>query len=151
MRVGLPDTFSAISITNLFWVSLLFFKGFVYFVVKTRLSVNSCSFLDKCTFYTASLNQILCFFMGNDICFYGISTLVGNLMPNLIYMICKHILYITFLNKPVCLFGFYGILTFVGYLMPNPFLYKWTVLFPTIQFSISTQFVKNISISSYSV
>ena len=40
----------------------------------------------------------------------------------------------------VCLFGFYGISTFVDYLMPNSFLYIWTVLFQTIQFSISTQF-----------
>ena len=39
----------------------------------------------------------------------------------------------------------------LGLLMQNPFLYKWTVLFQTIQFKISTQFVKNISISSYSV
>ena len=37
-------------------------------------------------------------------------------------------------------FGFYGISTFVGYLMSNPFLYKWSVLFQTIQFSMSTQF-----------
>ena len=36
------------------------------------------------------------------------------------------------------LFGFYGISTFVGYLMPNPFLYKLSVLFQTIQFSVST-------------
>ena len=36
--------------------------------------------------------------------------------------------------------GFYGISTFVGYLTPNPFLYKQSVLFQTIQFSISTQF-----------
>ena len=36
------------------------------------------------------------------------------------------------------LVGFYGILTFEGYLIPNQFLYKWTVLFQTIQFSIST-------------
>ena len=36
--------------------------------------------------------------------------------------------------------GFYGVSTFVGYLMPNPFLCKWSVLFKTIQFSISTQF-----------
>ena len=39
----------------------------------------------------------------------------------------------------MCLFGFYGISTFVGYLMPNPFLYKKSVLFQTIQFSMSTQ------------
>ena len=38
------------------------------------------------------------------------------------------------------LFGFYGISTFVGYLMPNLFLYKQTVLFQAIQFSISTKF-----------
>ena len=36
--------------------------------------------------------------------------------------------------------GFYGISTFVGYLKPNPFLCKKSVLFKTIQFSISTQF-----------
>ena len=35
---------------------------------------------------------------------------------------------------------FYGISTMVGYLKPNPFLYIWTVLFQTIQLSISTQF-----------
>ena len=35
---------------------------------------------------------------------------------------------------------FYGISTIVGYLMPNPFLYILTVLFQTIQFSISTVF-----------
>ena len=38
----------------------------------------------------------------------------------------------------VRLFKFYGISIFPGYLMPNPFLYKLTVLFQTIQFSIST-------------
>ena len=36
--------------------------------------------------------------------------------------------------------GFYGISTFVGCLTPNPFLCKESVLFKTIQFSISTQF-----------
>ena len=35
------------------------------------------------------------------------------------------------------LVGFYGILTFVGYLIQNPFLYKYSVLFQTIQFSVS--------------
>ena len=50
------------------------------------------------------------------------------------------------------LFGFYGISTFVGYLMPNPFLYKLSVPFQTIQFSISTQFnYQKHSILSYSV
>ena len=38
------------------------------------------------------------------------------------------------------MFGFYGISTFVGYLTPNPFLYKKSVLFQTIQFSMNTQF-----------
>ena len=36
------------------------------------------------------------------------------------------------------LFGFYGISTFVGYLMSYSFLYKYTVLFQTIQFRIDT-------------
>ena len=38
------------------------------------------------------------------------------------------------------LFGFFGISTLVDYWMSNPFLYKETVLFQTIQFSMSTQF-----------
>ena len=38
----------------------------------------------------------------------------------------------------VCLFVFYGISIFEGYLMPDTFLYECTVLFQTIQFSIST-------------
>ena len=33
---------------------------------------------------------------------------------------------------------FHEILTRISYLRPNPFLYIWTVLFQTIQFSIST-------------
>ena len=40
----------------------------------------------------------------------------------------------------VYLFEFYGISTIVGYLTPNPFLHKQTVLFQTIQFSISKHF-----------
>ena len=52
--------------------------------------------------------------------------------------------------NPDWLVGFYGISTFIGYLIPNPFLYK-SILFQTVQFSISTQLVKNVSISSYSV
>ena len=35
---------------------------------------------------------------------------------------------------------FYGISNYVGYLTPNPFLYEESVLFQTIQFSMSTQF-----------
>ena len=38
------------------------------------------------------------------------------------------------------LFGVDDISTFVDYLTPNPFLYKLSVLFKTIQFSISMQF-----------
>ena len=50
------------------------------------------------------------------------------------------------------LFGFYGISTFVGYSMSNPCLYQLSVLFQTIQFSMSTQFNgQNSSISSSSV
>ena len=48
--------------------------------------------------------------------------------------------------------GCLGLSTFVGYLIPNPFLYKLSVLFQTIQFSMSTSLiVKNISVSSNSV
>ena len=38
------------------------------------------------------------------------------------------------------LFGFYGVSIFLGYLTPDLFLYKWAVLFQTIQFSMSTEF-----------
>ena len=38
------------------------------------------------------------------------------------------------------LYVFCDVLSFVGYSMPYPVLYKWIVLFQTIQFSISTQF-----------
>ena len=38
------------------------------------------------------------------------------------------------------LVGFYGISTFVGYLTQNPFLCKYSVLFQTICFNMSTQF-----------
>ena len=47
-------------------------------------------------------------------------------------------------KQPVWLFGFYGISTFVGYLIPNPFLYKFSVLFQTIQFSIGLDFVYSL-------
>ena len=47
------------------------------------------------------------------ICFYGISTIVGYLMPNVF-------LYIYFKYIGFSLVGFYGISTIVGYLMPNP-------------------------------
>ena len=37
--------------------------------------------------------------------FYGISTIVGYLMPNPVYIwLCKHILLITFLNEPKFIF-----------------------------------------------
>ena len=35
---------------------------------------------------------------------------------------------------------FYGISTFVVYLMQNPFLYEYSVLLQTVQFSMSTNF-----------
>ena len=38
------------------------------------------------------------------------------------------------------LVGFYGISTFIGYLTQKPFLCKYSVLFQTIKFSMSTQF-----------
>ena len=39
------------------------------------------------------------------------------------------------------LVGFYAVSIFEGYLMPNPFSYKHSVLFQTINFIISAQFV----------
>ena len=43
--------------------------------------------------------------------FYGISTIVGYLMPNPLY---------TYISNIDGWVGFYGISTIVGYLMPNP-------------------------------
>ena len=45
--------------------------------------------------------------------FYGISTIVGYLMPNLLYTYILNIYDLVWL-------GFTGISTIVGYLMPNP-------------------------------
>ena len=45
---------------------------------------------------------------------------------------------------------FYGISTIVGYLMPNPFLYKQTVLFQTIQFSIQSN-VKTVNFKQFNL
>ena len=50
--------------------------------------------------------------------------------------------YVCYIKNPT-LDWFYGISNIVGYLRPNPFLYIRTVLFQTIQFSISTQFSSN--------
>ena len=62
-------------------------------------------------------------------------------IPNLYNLICQRNGYC--LKKRtlwVVSFWFYGTSTVAGYLIPNPFLYTSTVLFPTIQFSINTQF-----------
>ena len=61
--------------------------------------------LNPCTEYTLSICIDL-------VRFYGISTIVGYLIPNPLYT------YI--LNIYFALVGFYGISTIVGYLMPNP-------------------------------
>ena len=64
-----------------------------------------------------------------------------------LFVVCYHdgnfLLSVLFISLSCKLFGlvwFCGISTIVGYLMPNPLLYIKTVLFQTIQFSISTQF-----------
>ena len=50
------------------------------------------------------------------------------------------------------LFGIYGILTIVGYLIPDLFLYIQTVLFQTMQYSISMQFnVQEFYFKQYSL
>ena len=46
--------------------------------------------------------------------FYGISTIVGYLMPNPLY---------TYILNIYDLVGFYGISTIIGYLMPNPLIH----------------------------
>ena len=52
--------------------------------------------------------------VGGLVVLYGISTIVGYLMPNSLYT------YILNIHDLVVL-GFYDMSTFVGYLMPNPF------------------------------
>ena len=51
-----------------------------------------------------------------------------------------------FFAEIVILVLFYGISTILGYLMLNPFLYIKTVLFKTIQFSISTFFYTQLNV-----
>ena len=94
--------------------------------------------------------------------FYGISTIIGYLMPNpflyiqtvlfqavqfsirtqfsSIWPINRTLSGVTTPGQSGCLVWFYGISTIIGYLMPNPFLYIQTVLFQAVQFSIRTQF-----------
>ena len=88
--------------------------------------------------------------------FYGISTIVGYLMSNPLYT------YI--LNVCFGLVGSYDTSTTVGYLMLNPvFTYIWfvntfcryvqlndqTVLFQTIQFSLSHLFVHSLNVKQF--
>ena len=49
-------------------------------------------------------------------------------------------IYIKYIRFGLVYLYFYDVSTIGGYLIPNPFLYRQTVLFQTIQFSISTQF-----------
>ena len=59
--------------------------------------------------------------------FYGISTILGYLMPNPLYTYIKYIRF--------GLVGFYGISTIVGYLMPNP-LYTYIYIYIYIWFGL---------------
>ena len=68
--------------------------------------------------------------------FYGMSTIIGHLMPNHIYIyiyISQHILWITFLNEPELLFFFFF---FFFFLQLNGF----QVLLYKSQFNISNLF-----------
>ena len=78
-----------------------------------------------------------------------VSYLIHSLDEGRVLRFCRDTISV-FYSLFVRLLGFYGISTFVGYLMLNLFLYKKKIQFQTIQFSISTQFVENISISSNS-
>ena len=73
--------------------------------------------------------------------FYGISTIVGYLMPNPVFYI--YIKYIGF-----GLVKFYGISTIAFYLMPNPF---YTYLPTHFQTSLRFFFVDNEIFSSISI
>ena len=52
--------------------------------------------------------------------FYGISTIIGYLMPNPLYIHTYIYIYIYIKYIGFGLVGFYGISTIVGYLIPNP-------------------------------
>ena len=66
--------------------------------------------------------------------FYSISTLFGSFNADSSHF-DKNFVLVLF-----CLVWFCGISIIISYSMPNPFLYILTVLFQTIQFSISIQF-----------
>ena len=66
------------------------------------------------------------------------SIYIGCFKSSILFEVCR-----LFQKIDIILFGlvcFYSTSTIIGYLMPNPFLYIQTVLFQTIQFSISKQF-----------
>ena len=84
--------------------------------------MNLCIKITYCSCMAGHLGA-LAFGLVFKICLIWFTKIVGYLMPNLGWLV-----------------GFYGISTSVGYLTPNPFLYEYSVLFQSIQFSRSTQF-----------
>ena len=66
--------------------------------------------------------------------------IVKLITPSLCEFILVLMLWFAYKKNIGWLVGFYSISTIVGYLKPNPFLNKLSVLFQTIQFSMSTQF-----------
>ena len=66
-------------------------------------------------------------------------TLKGNTI-SVDFIICNAVCIHERMINPKFMVWFYGISTTIGYLMPNPFLYLLTVLFQTIQLSISKHF-----------
>ena len=76
------------------------------------------TFLQVCSAYLARLTCVVCEMRSK--CFHN-CCFVGRCLLDLVAWLL-------------------GIKTFVGYLMPKPFLYKWSVRFQTIHFSIRTLF-----------
>ena len=103
-------------------------------IVSTHL------FLSICFFFSLSASE--------TIYLDFVSRKILSLWVTISTLFLLFVLWICFLLSHLCqaltssFFGGwgYGISTFVGYLTPNPFLCKKSVLFKTIQFSISTQF-----------
>ena len=75
--------------------------------------INHCRLFNATSSLYIHIEYILFGLVG----FYGISTIVGYLMPNPLY---------TYILNKYDLVWFYGISTIVGYLMPNP-LYTYVL------------------------
>ena len=135
VQIAWPTFFSLPSTTSRSWPNSLFLYLWRLANSSMRNSSNLISPFSMGDHVTIYIKYIWFGLVG----FYGISTIVGYLMPNPLYtyelnindLVLWHINHYRLFNKKSCLniyikyigfglIGFYGISTIVGDLMPNP-------------------------------